>query len=217
MALLYAAEIRPTKLELLTPWLPGRPWYVGPAIPELTRVAAYRFDDPAGEVGIETLLVRAGDGPVFQVPLTYRGAPLDGAQRWLVGTMQHSVLGRRWAYDACGDPVYAAVLAEVIRTGASQAEELVEVDGRPEPRDSGVRVRGSGTGAAGAATVDDIARVDDADPTIVRAGRVELSVHRVVGAAEPASADSDDRLTLTGTWTGQPTPVVLARGRWFRA
>jgi hypothetical protein len=43
-------------------------------------VSAYRFDDPAGEVGIETLLVRRGAGPVLQVPLTYRGAPLAGAE-----------------------------------------------------------------------------------------------------------------------------------------
>src|SRR5687767_1046232 len=115
MALLHRAEIRPTKLELLAAWLPGRSWYEGPAPGDVTRVSAYRFDDPAGDVGIETLLVRAGDGLLLQVPLTYRGAPLDGHDRWLVGTMEHSVLGRCWVYDGCGDPVYAAVLAEIIR------------------------------------------------------------------------------------------------------
>ena len=78
MALLHQAELVPTKLELLAAWLPGRPWYQEQA-GELARTAAYRFDDPAGEVGIDTILVSAGDGPVYQVPLTYRGAPLDGA------------------------------------------------------------------------------------------------------------------------------------------
>ena len=63
MAILYPqATLRPTKLELLTPWMPTRAWYRGPAEPVLTRVAGYRFDDPGGEVGIETLLVQAGDG-----------------------------------------------------------------------------------------------------------------------------------------------------------
>ena len=92
MALLHRADLTPTKLELLQAWLPTRSWYTGPAAPQLTKVGAFRFDDPAGAVGVETMLVRAGDGPVLQVPLTYRGAPLDGAERWLVGTTEHSVL-----------------------------------------------------------------------------------------------------------------------------
>src|SRR5215213_286445 len=109
MALLHQAELRPSKLELLAAWLPTREWHRGPLTAGLTRVAAYRFDDPAGEVGIETMLVRAGNGPLVQAPLTYRGAPMEGAERWLIGTMEHSVLVSRWVYDGCGDPVYAAV------------------------------------------------------------------------------------------------------------
>ena len=54
------------------------------------------------------MLVAVGDGPVYQVPMTYRGMPLDGADAFLIGTTDHSVLGRRWVYDACGDPVFAA-------------------------------------------------------------------------------------------------------------
>ena len=129
MALLHRAELHPTKLELLAAWLPGCDWYQGPA-GEVVRVAGYRFDDPEGEVGIETILVRAGTGPVHQVPLTYRGAPLDGGDGWLVGTTDHSVLGRRWVYDACGDPVYVAALASAILADTGQATEYVEVDGQ---------------------------------------------------------------------------------------
>src|ERR1700710_2202585 len=99
MALLHRATLQPSKLELLQDWAPTQPWFDGDRSAELVTVAAYRFDDPEGEVGIETLLVRAGDGPVLQVPLTYRAAPLDGGDAWLIGTMQHSVLGQRWTYD----------------------------------------------------------------------------------------------------------------------
>jgi hypothetical protein len=107
MALLHQAELVPSKLEALAAWAPSQPWFDGD--PErLERVAAFRLDDPAGEVGVEVLLLRAGDGPVLQVPLTYRGSPLEGGDEWLVGTMQHSVLGERWVYDGCGDPVYVA-------------------------------------------------------------------------------------------------------------
>jgi hypothetical protein len=235
MALLHRAEIRPTKLELLAAWLPGRSWYEGPASPGVTRVAAYRFDDPEGEVGIETLLVRAGDGPIMQVPLTYRGAPLDSHDHRLVGTMEHSVLGRRWVYDACGDPVYTGVLAEIIRTGAGEAEELVETDGRLERRDPGIAVRGSGTGTPGGPGVGRIVNVQDGDPTVIRTERMELSVVRVLHEADAAEADAgaagdaaeadaadgdahgggdgDAELTLTGTWTSQSRPLVLARAR----
>jgi hypothetical protein len=217
MAILHRAEIRPTKLELLSAWLPGRVWYEGPPSPEVTRVSAYRFDDPAGEVGIETLLVRAGDGPLLQVPLTYRAAPLDGRNPWLIGTMEHSVLGRRWVYDGCGDAVYAAVLAETIRTGGTQAEELVETDGRLERRDPGIVVRGSGSGAPAVPAVEDIVSVDD-DPTIIRTAMVELTVARVLRPESirgdgDGDGDGGDGLALTGTWAGQPTPMVLARAR----
>ena len=105
MAVIHRAEIRPTKLELLGEWLPKLPWYPGEPGAAPASVGAYRFDDPRGEVGIETLLVRTVGGQVAQVPLTYRGAPLPGGEPSLVGTMEHSVLGRRWVYDGCGDPV----------------------------------------------------------------------------------------------------------------
>jgi hypothetical protein len=106
VALLHRAELHPTKLGLLAGWLPGRRWYREQSAADLVRVASYRFDDPAGVVGIETMLVMAGAGPIYQVPLTYRGAPLDGGDGWLLGTAEHSVLGRRWVYDACGDRLY---------------------------------------------------------------------------------------------------------------
>src|SRR5215475_8037664 len=96
MALLHQATLHPTKAELLAAWLPGRPWSRIPDGADVQRVASCRFDDPDGAVGIETILVRVGDGPVHHAPLTYRDAPLAGADAWLIGTAEHSVLGRRW-------------------------------------------------------------------------------------------------------------------------
>jgi hypothetical protein len=111
VAIIHRATISPTKLELATAWL-DRLGLGGAGDAEL--VASYRFDDPAGEVGIEALLARRA-GDVFHLPFTYRGAPLDGAEAHLITTMEHSVLGRRWVYEAAGDPValacYAAALA----------------------------------------------------------------------------------------------------------
>ena len=71
------------------------------------KVAEYRFDDPDGEVGVETIVWRTPRG-VLQVPFTYRAAPLAGPRQFLVGTSDHSVLGPRWVYDGSADPVWAA-------------------------------------------------------------------------------------------------------------
>ncbi|HEX8626824.1 MAG TPA: hypothetical protein VF755_01475 [Catenuloplanes sp.] len=217
MAIVYPAELRPTKLELLAGWLPGRPWYRAAGAADIRRVAAYRFDDPAGEVGIETLLVRAGAGPLLQVPLTYRGAPLDGADNWLVGTTEHSVLGRRWVYDACGDPVYATVLAHTIFTGARQAQEFVEIDGSRHRRETTVSVRGSGTPASNVPAVNAVVRVDDNDPTAMVTDSVGLLVARVLddpgGPGSSGWTGDPEALTLTGTWPGQATASLLAAAR----
>jgi hypothetical protein len=55
---------------------------------DVEMLGSYRFDDPEREVGTEA---------------------------HLISTMEHSVLGRRWVYEAMGDPValacYAAALA----------------------------------------------------------------------------------------------------------
>jgi hypothetical protein len=210
MAILHAqATLRPSKLEALTTWLPTRSWYRGAVTPELTRVAGYRFDDPDGEVGMETMLVRAGDGPVYQIPLTYRGAPLEGREEFLVGTSDHSALGPRWFYDACGDPLYARVLSTVILTGAGEADEIALIDGREERRQPSMTVRGSGTAGTPAPSVDAIVRVSDGDPTLVVADGVELSIRRVLDSLVLDSPGGAGHGVLTGTWKGQTSPVVL--------
>jgi hypothetical protein len=189
MAILHGdADITPTKPELLAAWLPAQPWFTGDAA-TLQHLGSFRFDDPDGEVGMETHLVRAGDGPTFQVPWTYRGAPIDGADAFLVGTMDHTVLGPRWVYDAIADPVYQSVLATTILTGGSQAELVREfADGRTEITEPAVRVTGSGSGSS--------------------ATPVDLEIVRVLDGTPP---DGDE--TLTGTWAEASEPVVLAVAR----
>lgn len=202
MALLHKATLSPTKLELLTAWLPGRPWFTGPD-GEMRRAGSFRLDDPAGAVGIETMLVHVADGPVHQVPLTYRAAPLAGADEWLLGTTEHSVLGRRWVYDAVCDPVYAATLATAILANTGQADQFVDNDGRLEPRDPDMTVGGNAPEGTPVPVVGAIEQVTDGETTLIVTDTVELAVVRRPGL--PLIG-----LVLTGTWSGQTTPVPLA-------
>jgi len=204
MATLHQATLTPTKLELLSAWLPGRHWYPEEVVAGLQRVAGCRLDDPTGEVGVELLVVRAGeDGPMVHVPMTYRGAPLEDADFYLIGTMEHSVLGSRWVYDAVGDPVFVEVLTATIRTGGHQAEEFVETDDGPQRREPSMTVRGTGT-AGSSEPAGRLVRVEDGDPAVVVAEAARLDVRRVLN---PVPAEGP--LALVGAWAGQ-TPTVLA-------
>jgi len=212
MALLHRAELRPSKIELIEAWAPDQPWFEGDAGAGFTSVASFRFDDPEGEVGIETLLVRAGEGPVLQVPLTYRGSPLAGGDAWLIGLMQHSVLGERWTYDATGDPVYLAAVATAALTGGNQAEQYYEVDGARIHREPTAVVKCSGTPDAAISappSIDSISTRHEHAGTLVDTGELRLGIARVPGAR--VDAPDAASATLSGTWMGQTEPLVLVR------
>ncbi|GMA40467.1 hypothetical protein GCM10025883_25120 [Mobilicoccus caccae] len=128
MAKIYDAALFPTKLELLERWMGFQRWYTSTRTPVLRRLGGYRLDDPEGEVGIETLIVADESGPtpvVYQVPVTYRDAPLVGAERALIGTLEHSVLGTRYVYDAPHDPVFTARLLALL-TGEDRAQHATQ-------------------------------------------------------------------------------------------
>lgn len=183
MALLHHATLTPTKKELLDAWLPSQAWADGLDPATLTVVGGYRFDDPDGEVGMEGIVLSAADGSFVHVPLTYRAAPLDGAEEHLVGTIEHSALGTRWVYDAEGDPVWQATATATVLAGGSGAEEYFEVDGVRETREPLVAVRGSGGDVADA---------------------VAVPAHLV-------GSDASGEATLTGRWAGGEGVLVVVR------
>jgi hypothetical protein len=114
------ATLTPHFRDFLPLWVARQRWYLGTGIPSLTPVGFFRFEDPSGEVGIETHLVTDGQA-VYQVPLTYHGAPMkDGgpaAAAALVATAEHSLLGSRWIYDGEADPVWRGELLRLVRAG----------------------------------------------------------------------------------------------------
>ncbi len=142
MATIHKARVSPTKEQLIRRWIGDQRWYTGTARPRLRLLDSWRLDDPQGEVGIETIAVLDESGAtsvVYQVPLTYRGAPLDGAETALLGEMEHSVLGHRWVYDAPHDPVYVTQLLALLRGRVSAQHGSIsdtldpDVVGAPHP------------------------------------------------------------------------------------
>ena len=173
------ADIAPTKPELVSAWLPTQAWAEG--LGPIEQVGSYRFDDPDGQVGIEALLFRAGDR-LLHLPLTYRGAPLEGAEEFLVGTMSHSALGMRWIYDACGDAVAVRAYLTAILTGGEQAPIEVERDGAiVERRTPTVRAGGSGSEASGPEPAQ-VSVTERGATAVVEAAGHRLSVARILPA-----------------------------------
>ncbi|AFU02081.1 maltokinase N-terminal cap-like domain-containing protein [Nocardia brasiliensis] len=176
MAVIHETTMVPTKLELLTAWLPTRTWYQGTDRPVLRRAGGFRLDDPAGAVGIEFVVIvdSAAEPVAYLVPFAYRGAPLDGAEEALVGTSMHGVLGERWLYDGTRDPV---VVAQLVALLAGTAEPQAQHEsGTPDPS---IQVTPAELALPGAATAVDASAHTDI-------GGV-LRVHRVL---EPAGAPS---------------------------
>lgn len=126
MAIIYDAQLSPSKDEIVHGWIRRQHWFAGKGADRLRNVAAYRFDDPDGEVGMEAHLVKDTLGNLYHVPLTYRPGPLDDADAYFITEMEHSVLGTRWVYDASGDPTYLQTLKRVLSGKQAQADEFLD-------------------------------------------------------------------------------------------
>ncbi len=198
MAVIHHTTLKPTKLELLTSWLPTRPWYTGgPDAPVLSRAGGFRLDDPEGEVGIEFMVATDTSGPApvhYLVPLTYRGAELPDAAHALVGTMDHGVLGKRWAYDGCHDPVLITQLLALFEGRTEpQAQSLTDTPDHEVTRSC----EGDGPLPAPASSA-----TDTAEGTELKLGPGALVLHlnRVLQAG-PSGLPSSVKGQVTGHWT----------------
>ncbi|MBT2477005.1 1,4-alpha-glucan branching protein [Streptomyces sp. ISL-94] len=195
MAVIHRTTMTPGKVELLAAWLPNQPWYAGlpGRAPQLAKAGGFRLDDPEGEVGMEFMVVTdtAGDSPVtYHVPLTYRGAPLDGAEHALVGTSEHGVLGLRWVYDGAQDPVLMAQLRALLRGEAVPQRQ--NESGTPDPT----------------VTVEGTDLPLDAEPTV--------TVTRVLHPESPAAPGDHAHVRVTAGWQtpeGEPARGTFAAVR----
>jgi len=205
MALVHpGSTISPTKLEIVQSWLGEQDWFTDDSSAlKAGQRFTYRFQDPAGEVGVESVLATVGDR-VFQLPLTYRAAELDGGEPFFLTQMDHSALGRRWIYFGLGDPVLVTQFVSAIVSGCRSVGLEFEMDGQMHTADTAVRAWGTGSGEpVGDVTIDD---VDRGGPvTTVHTPLGTLSVPHVLDNTMP---DCDRE--LQGTWDGLEEDVTLA-------
>lgn len=203
MALYHDATVSPSKPELIDMWMSRQSWLTDDGADQV--IGAYRFDDPEGRVGMETHLVRVGS-QVIQVPMTYRDAPLDGAEPWLIGQTEHSALGTRWVYDGLGDPRYRLMLAAVSMTGQGEALGMVVYGDEWFIAPTPVRISGGGW-TLERVSVDGFAPVNGGEDLaapicVLQNEQFELTVHREVRHGERPA------IGLSAAWA-DTAPVVL--------
>lgn len=198
MATIYTAELQPSKKEFVTAWLDKQFWG-GSGEPEL--IGTYRFDDTGGEVGFEGFVLRREDR-ILHLPITYRAAPIDGAEDYLITKMDHSVLGERWAYDAMADPVGIHMLNQALAGEIQQAEyHFYDENGQylgSEDSAISIYIRGELPDEWGTVSVHHVLDHLDEDGGDLR---------RLVGRWEVASATLFE-LTPTPEPTTSETPVI---------
>ena len=112
--------VPPAEPGFLAPWMAHQRWFANkgrlPALEEVGRFE-FRSPEPGVAIGTHLLLDRTAAGPVlYQVPLTYRSAPLPGREAAMVG-----MLGATYVYDAPHDPAYTAALLAFI-AGDAEAD-----------------------------------------------------------------------------------------------
>ena len=201
----------PSLADQLPEWVARQRWYAGkPRVPVLRRVGGRRYPDPTGLAGIDVWLARdagapeeGGPAPVYQIPLTYRTAPLDDApEPALVARLRHPVIGDRWVYDGAYDPAYVAAL-------------LDDVLDEPAPYRSHEVLIGEQSNTS------IIARLDGADPVIVKLLRT-LAAGPHPDAEIPLglrALDSRDVAVTRGTtetsWLGSDEPGCAAVAQTF--
>ena len=192
MAIIHDTTMNPDKLELLATWLPAQSWYLGGSrAPALAKAGGFRLDDPRGEVGIEFMIVTDGSGDQvtsYLVPMTYRAEALAAADRALIGTSEHGVLGHRWIYDGTRDPVLVAQLVALLQgTAEPQAQN---VSNTPDPavtvgsvRDASLTVTGPVAAADGPSATD--LRAETASAGGTGRGQLTVRVNRILRPAGP--------------------------------
>lgn len=213
------ATLTPHFRDFVPTWLARQPWYQATVTPTLSPIGYLRLEDPAGQVGIETHVLTDGSA-IYQLPMTYRDAPLPAAAAHLIVQAEHSVLGPRWIYDAVADPVYRAELLHLVHTNGI-ANQSSRRAGSPFHARGHRLTHLDLTATATPLNPDTAATVpidpDDTAATVTvdlakTAAAVTIDVDRILTPGEP-TVTPDLAGYVVGTWHphGADRPAVTGR------
>ncbi|MFD7076240.1 hypothetical protein ACFV9G_18695 [Nocardioides sp. NPDC059952] len=206
MSIVHKATLTPSKKEIFGAWLATQTWSPGELV---DTIGSYRFDDPAGKVGIECVLLEVGES-VVHLPVSYREAPLAGAEDFLMATTEHSALGTRYVYDACADAVAVRALLAAALTGATQEPMDVYDQGRlVDRRETVVTATGTGSWSGNAVPhFDGVTIRSHGAESRIETGSFVVVVKRVVD-----DSDADGAESIQVTWPGGAGSLVGVRHR----
>lgn len=121
--------VPPAEPGFLAPWMVRQRWFANKGtLPALEEIGRFEFASAQPGVSIVTHLMldhAAGKPTLYQVPLTYRPAPLPGREAAMVG-----MLGPTYVYDAPFDPAYTAALLAFMAGDAEADGEHTWAKGR---------------------------------------------------------------------------------------
>jgi maltokinase len=118
--------------DFLADWIATQRWYGGKGrTPVLERRGHWSFRDEGWFARIETHLLLDSSGDehaLYQVPLTFRDAPLECHEADLIGTVTEDDGTQLYVYDGPKDPAYAWALLRLI-LDESEAQRSEESEG----------------------------------------------------------------------------------------
>ncbi|MEZ5342632.1 MAG: hypothetical protein R2706_14645 [Acidimicrobiales bacterium] len=117
--------------------------------------------------------------------------------------MEHSVLGDRWIYNACSDPVYVAELVRTIIEGDASVEAFVETADGMVPRPATAPADGTGAVDLTVPLIESVTATTTDEGTRVTAGSIEVLIRHDLREF------MTDRPALIARW-GQGQQAVVA-------
>ncbi|MBG0741660.1 1,4-alpha-glucan branching protein GlgB [Paeniglutamicibacter antarcticus] len=209
--------------ELLTTWLPDQRWYPAKgSTVALHSAGGFRLADSSPDkgadagVGLEVHFIAVDDGnrtQVLQVPLSFRSAPLAGADAALVAEIEDPALGRLWIYDAPHDQVFISAWLDLLRGSSTVTEGTATAFSSPTFGESRREDLGDARVLSSEQSNTSVI-VQNADKPVI------IKFFRVLGAGVNPDVEVGAALTAagcgevpalhgwaTGSWSGTDGPV----------
>ncbi|MCU1635934.1 MAG: putative maltokinase [Cryobacterium sp.] len=112
-------------LDLMAEWVPAQRWFASKGrAPALRQIGGWEMPSQGVRVRTHLLMDHSGALPtLYQVPVTERVVPLEGAEGALIGTLTDEQGDLRYLYDGPHDPAYARGLLRLIALGSHAIPE----------------------------------------------------------------------------------------------